>query len=682
MNKSQETAARSDPQNSTTIMLYGDIGNCGDPDFVTAKDVISQLEKAHGDVVVRISSGGGFVTEGIAIANGLRNYAKGRVTVYVDSLAASIASYIAIAGDELVMYEDSELMVHLPWDIVKGEASDLRATADQLDRFRDTLITGYAKKTGLDRSRLKSMLETTSWIGAWDALEMGFCDRVETDGNFIADTMAAKIQDRASIDRIRLALNKLKNQKEESDMAKAAKKNEETIVETEVIEEEIEAVEAAVEEVLDTVEAGEEVETGDVIAILEAVKQVGETLEYAQELIAQNLNINQARAKIIDRVAVTRGKNMSNTSARAQASQGTSSAEKRFEGMKKALLARAGLVKLEGQNEFKSYRLIDMARASLKDNGVNTRFLDDNEVITRAFNMRNSSASDFPMLVGSCALVSLLKGYEQFPTTHGEWTHKESSPDFRPTTVAGLGNFSELAERAENGEYVRVDIAEFGEPLSLGEFGNDFHLSRRAMINDHAGAFGKIPAQLGAAAKKTVSSKVYAVLASNPTLSDGKAAFHVDRGNIMTGAPSALSATSFAAARKSMRLRVDAKGIDVDTTPKYLIVPPSLEEIARALVEQQYVAGVGNIQQTNPHYNAAEVIVERRLERVSETGWYLIGDATFGGGMAVAYLQGKEEPRLDQDQSWSNDALKYKVALDFAAGIVNPLTMTYSKGKV
>lgn len=685
MNKMQNAASRSDPENSTTIMLYGDIGNCGEPDFVTAKDIILQLEAATGDVSVRISSAGGFVTEGIAIANGLRNYSKGRVTVYVDSLAASIASYIAIAGDELVMYADSELMIHQPWDIVQGEALAMRKTADQLDRFRDTLISGYAKKTGLDRARLKSMLEATSYISASEAVELGFADRIE-DGEFqTSRSMAAKIQDRASIDRIRLALNKLKSQKEESDMAKAtaAPKNEEVIVEVAVIEEEIEAVEVAVEEVLDAVEAGEEVATTDVVAILEAVKRVGETLEFAQELIAQNLNINQARAKIIDRVAKTKGRSVAQTQARAHAQVGVTSVQKSATGMKNALLARAGLSKeTDVKNEFRSFTIVDMARESLNQSGVNTRMMNRDEIISQAMRMRNGKTTDFPLLLTGVAAEAAIQGYEQEEDTYSQWTKKVSNRDFNAYAHAGIGNFGALPVMLEDGTYTQITVAEFGEKLKLDTFGGVFRLTRHALVNDQTSVFTDVPYSIAAAARVSIADRVYSVLSSNPILGDAKAAFHADRKNILTGATSVLSAKSLSAARKLMRTMKDGKNNRVQVRPKFLIVPAALEGLAFELLNNQYTPNASNIFEPNPHSGLCEIVVDPRLDDVSESAWYLVGDANKGGGQAVAYLDGVDKPHLDQETEWASDSVEYKVRIDANSGIVNSLPMIYSKGAV
>ena len=118
------------------ILLYGPIG----PDFwepenaITAKSVMAQLSEISGDVTVRISSGGGDVYTGIDIMNALKNH-DGEVTVIVESLAASAASFIAVGGaDRVLMRKSSELMIHRAWTLAEGNADDVRKTLADLER--------------------------------------------------------------------------------------------------------------------------------------------------------------------------------------------------------------------------------------------------------------------------------------------------------------------------------------------------------------------------------------------------------------------------------------------------------------------------------------------------------------------------------------------------------------------
>ena len=103
-------------------------------------------EIGNGDVDIHINSGGGDVFAGIAIYNMLRSCA-GKKTVYIDGWAASIASIIAMAGDEIIMPENSYLMVHKAWTVAMGNADEMRELADRLDKIDSGILATYMQHT-------------------------------------------------------------------------------------------------------------------------------------------------------------------------------------------------------------------------------------------------------------------------------------------------------------------------------------------------------------------------------------------------------------------------------------------------------------------------------------------------------------------------------------------------------
>jgi ATP-dependent protease ClpP protease subunit len=118
------------------IAIYEEIGAFGLP----AKAFLDEL-KALGprDVMLRINSPGGSVFDGVAIYNALKRH-EGRVTVLIDGIAASIASMIAMAGDEVVMPANAMLMLHDPSGVVMGTAVDMRSTAEALDKMKAGMV--------------------------------------------------------------------------------------------------------------------------------------------------------------------------------------------------------------------------------------------------------------------------------------------------------------------------------------------------------------------------------------------------------------------------------------------------------------------------------------------------------------------------------------------------------------
>lgn len=163
-------------QTQAEIIIYDAIGPYDDWGEISAKMIDREL-KALPDTVnqidVRINSPGGDVFEGFTIYNRLKQH-KATIKVYVDGLAASIASIIAMAGDDIIMGEGSLMMIHRPWTFTAGDVSDLENTIDRLLDIEEQLVKVYQKKTGLDRSEIKSMLAAETWMDADQALEQGF----------------------------------------------------------------------------------------------------------------------------------------------------------------------------------------------------------------------------------------------------------------------------------------------------------------------------------------------------------------------------------------------------------------------------------------------------------------------------------------------------------------------------
>lgn len=160
--------------------MYGPIG----PDFwepenaITAKSVMAQLSEISGDVTVRISSGGGDVYEGIDIMNALKGH-DGEVTVIVESLAASAASFIAVGGaDKVLMRDSSEMMIHRAWTFADGNADDVRKTLDDLERQDNKLAAIYAGKAGGELQDWLDAMSAETWYTAEEAVAAGLVDGI------------------------------------------------------------------------------------------------------------------------------------------------------------------------------------------------------------------------------------------------------------------------------------------------------------------------------------------------------------------------------------------------------------------------------------------------------------------------------------------------------------------------
>jgi uncharacterized protein len=161
---------------AAVVHLYGVIG--AEWDGLAAADIIPALRALDVDTItVRLNSPGGNVYDGITLRNALREH-PARILVQVDGLAASAASLIATAGDDVAMAPGSELMVHDVWSVAIGNADAMRDTADGLDRTSDAVAAMYAEKAGGDPAAWRAVMKAETWYSAQEAVDAGLADRL------------------------------------------------------------------------------------------------------------------------------------------------------------------------------------------------------------------------------------------------------------------------------------------------------------------------------------------------------------------------------------------------------------------------------------------------------------------------------------------------------------------------
>ena len=162
------------------IFIYEQIGEDYWSEGMTAVNFVNELKGiTASDIHLHINSPGGSVFDGVAIHNALRRH-PAKVTTYIDGLAASIASIIAIAGDRVVMASNALFMIHNPWGGVQGDATEMRKMADVLDKIGETLVNAYEERTGMARDDITAAMNDETWYTADEALAAGFIDDITT----------------------------------------------------------------------------------------------------------------------------------------------------------------------------------------------------------------------------------------------------------------------------------------------------------------------------------------------------------------------------------------------------------------------------------------------------------------------------------------------------------------------
>lgn len=183
-----EIKAAAEGENS--ISIYDSIGEGWDGTGVTAKRISAAL-RAIGkkDIVVNINSPGGDFFEGVAIYNLLRQH-EAKVTVKVLGLAASAASVIAMAGDEILMGDGSFLMIHNAWAMAIGNRHDMMAASERLAPFDSAMAEVYAARSGMTPKEAAALMDKETWIGAGQAVSDGFATGLIESEEITHDTHA------------------------------------------------------------------------------------------------------------------------------------------------------------------------------------------------------------------------------------------------------------------------------------------------------------------------------------------------------------------------------------------------------------------------------------------------------------------------------------------------------------
>ena len=318
--------------------------------------------------------------------------------------------------------------------------------------------------------------------------------------------------------------------------------------------------------------------------------------------------------------------------------------------------------------------LADYACDALTRSGVSVSMLSSEETLTRAMH----GTSDFPELLTASGNRVLTNAYQRAQSPLKQLARQQTASDFRALSILKLGEFSGLQPVSEHGEIKAITTGEAKEGYSLETFAGIFSLTRKAIINDDLGAFGRWSEMMGAAAAETETKQLLALLTANGgagvALDSGKPLFHADHGNL--AAPAAtLDEAAVSAARLAMRKQT---GVTTDTpvsvTPKYLLVGPELETEAEKLLASIYAATTGDV---NPFAGKLSLLVE---PRITGDQWWIFGDPSAAPVLEYAYLSSAQGPQISSRDGWEVLGREFRVVLDFGAGAVDHRGAYHSAG--
>ena len=389
---------------------------------------------------------------------------------------------------------------------------------------------------------------------------------------------------------------------------------------------------------------------------------------FAEDLVKRGVSVDESRRLILDQVAAKSDETRTFPHVSVPLG-GRDERITRRDAVANALLHRYSPTLFPLEDAARQYRgmtLLELARESLGNAGVNTRGLSRDEVATRALH----STSDFPEILSAVTNKTLRQAYETYPRTFALFCRQVLATDFKSMHRVQLGEAPQLLEVGESGEFKRGTLGESKESYKVKTYGRVVAITRQVLINDDLDAFTRIPAMYGNSIAQLESDVVWGIITSNPAMADGNALFHTTHKNL-AGTGAALDVASVGAARAAMALQT---GLDKKTVlnirPAFLIVPAALELKAEQLVAQNLVPA-DSAKVVPQSIRTLSPISEPRLDAASATSWYLAASPNQIDTIEYAYLEGQQGAYIETRNGFDVDGVEIKCRLDFGAKAID-----------
>lgn len=387
------------------------------------------------------------------------------------------------------------------------------------------------------------------------------------------------------------------------------------------------------------------------------------------------IEVSEARKLLLDEMGK---ETISLNDPNKRIDMGTTDREKFVRAAVNWLGVRAGLKeeKRDNQNELNGFSLRELLRRSLELAGIDSRGLDETQMLQRAI---GHGASDFPAITENIANKAMMEGFQDANETYQIWTQTGSLSDFKIASRIDRGGFNSLREVKRGAEIKQISTEDRKEQLQLSTYAEMFSIDRQTIIDDDVGAFTAIPQEMGIAARGTIGDLVYGILIGNPNMSDGVALFHANHGNLLTGADIATSSTDAMRTAIGTQKRLGVTGRSSNIMLGYLLVPKALQGLADQVRTSQFAIEGGATDTTAANYmaNQFEVVPESRLDDDDPAGWY---GAARRRTVEVAYLNGRAEPVIERMDGWTVLGLTWRIYLDAVAKALDWRTMAKNPG--
>ena len=700
------------------LTIYGDIGaDWFAEESNDAKSIKDKIDALSGDIDVRINSYGGVVSDGLAIFNALKRH-DGKVTTYIDGVAYSIASLIAMAGDEIKMASNALMMVHAPWGGLLGNAQEMRDMADVLDKLSEAMVSSYAARVDADTARGWLTDGEDHYFTASEAIEQGLADTVENSTDVAS--IAAALRENDRFKRFPKAAVRRPLPSEEQTMsdeiqgaggapdddyvtkhnktvkaatmagAKIESKRRKTIEDVFAAfytGDDLDPVTAARDECLDDINC-DELQARRKLSEILAAKSADPVVHSAQYGLESTY---QAPPNVSRHIG-------------GAATISHAAEDKRAKGLQLALEIKAGLVKdyevvqrEERSNEFMAASLTEIMAYELRQMGqvvAGTR-----EHIAKQYLMAQPIMAAGPShgtghltgILADVANKSAMMGWDGAEETWRMWTMEGRLNDYREAQRANLALLDTLDKMYEGQEWEYGDLADVKQGIQGYFHGKKYGLTIQAIVNDDLGELTRAFNAWGEAASTTVGDAVLALLTSGSGGSSGYGQtmdedsvvlFHSTHSNyVASSSGGAPSETTLNAGYVAMATQTDPNSRTVGIRPRYILHGATLAStVYRQLVSEKIVSGSTS---GEPEANwvrslGLTPVQEYRLDsQNSGLAWIL---AAGRRTIEVSGVAGPLVPRVERSMTSNIPGITYEMSLPFGCAALDYRGFYYNHG--
>jgi ATP-dependent protease ClpP protease subunit len=615
---------------AASISLFGDVGL-----EITAASLDASLRglPAGTPLTLRLFSYGGSAIEGLAIYNRLQRY-TGKKTLIIDPLAASAASLIAMAGDEILIAENGFMMIHEPHAVAGGAAGDHRDLAQNLDMVSAQFVKIYAERSKKSPEEIIAAMRAETWLDAQGALDWGFADRIIAPSEILGATLpriAAAAHYRNMPDQVRRIQKEMMNMQQNP------------------------------------------ATTPPQAASFADIKAIAERNKLGPDFIVAQFDAGATHQAALEAALEQVAAQSPKPFSPVRMGESYDDPEMRRGHMAEAIAARiTGRTVSAPAAQWRGLSMAEMAAACLKHSGqrlpANARA---GQIIQASL-----STSDFPLLLQQSTNRILQDTLAVSPGAARMVCAMRSVPDFRPGRFIQFAGMGTLGEMTEGGPITYAPPAERGESFAVKTFARQVQFTRQMLVNDDLGALdqARLLAGVVVATEAGEFAKMFATNGAGwgPTLTDTNPLFHSSHGNVSAGT---VGTAGISAGRVVMRAQTDAKGNLVAPEPRLVLVGPAGETAAEQALNDLQVA---TAESSRPVFaGRLALAVEPRL---SGAPWFLFADPLLAPVLAMVTLEGTGgNPVVTQHESSDYDGLSLKVTHDFTIapmGFVGAVRLT------